>query len=246
MFSHFGSISHAVEKNFHKECVWCGGGGAFEIESVWSKRTNPIVRTSCKSRRGDLSKIYIIFVKPFSNNPSPWFPGQILRGFKGLADWRVGKFLRGGGNPWVISMLSQLLHYPIVGVLSDSAMWPMWFLTPFSWSVTSKVWKAAADDNVILWSHDLDCDCDIVITRLKNHQHNLELVQLHSGVGVWGCLGGVKNKKGCLHWSGLPKIVSPGQWRSSKGKYPDVKSARYNECWKEGILTLFAFFMYIV
>ena len=132
--------------------------------------------------------IYIIFVKPFSNNPSPWFPGQILRGFKGLADWRVGKFLRGGGNPWVISTLSQLLHYPIVGVLSDSAMWPMWFLTPFSWSVTSKVWKAAAaDDNVILWSHDLDCDCDIVITRLKNHQHYLELVQLHSGVGVWGC-----------------------------------------------------------
>ena len=142
-----------------------------------------------------LSKIYIIFVKPFSNNPSPWFPGQIIRGFKGLADWIVDIFLRGGGNPWVISTLSQLLHYPIVGVLSDSAMWPMWFLTPFSLSVTSKVWKAAADDNVILWSHDLDCDCDIVITRLKNHQHNLELVQLHSGVGVWECVGGTGGTK---------------------------------------------------
>jgi len=39
-----------------------------------------------------LSKIYIIFVKPFSNNPSPWFPGQIIRGFKGLADWIVDIF----------------------------------------------------------------------------------------------------------------------------------------------------------
>ena len=39
-----------------------------------------------------LSKIYIMFVKPFSNNPSPWFPGQIIRGFKGLADWIVDIF----------------------------------------------------------------------------------------------------------------------------------------------------------
>ena len=70
MFSHFGNISHTVEMNFRKECDWCGGVGALETESVWwsSANTNPIVRTS---------KIYIIFVKPFSNNPSPSFPGQI-------------------------------------------------------------------------------------------------------------------------------------------------------------------------
>ena len=176
-----------------------GAGVAVPLRQSLSGRKRQIQLSAlpAKVEGGNLPKIHIIFVKPFSNNPSPWFPGQILKGFKGLrlADWIVDNFLRGGGNHWVISTLSQLLHYPIVGVLSDSAMWPMWFLTPFSLSVTSKVWKAAADDNVILWSHDLDCDCDIVITRLKNHQHNLELVQLHSGVGMWGCVGGQEQKR---------------------------------------------------
>lgn len=55
----------------------------------------------------------------------------------------------------------------------------MWFLTPFLWSVISNLWEAD-DDNILLWSQDLDCDCDHVIGRLKNYRRNLESVELHS------------------------------------------------------------------